>query len=145
LEDDIAQRGALIERHPQRVARDLRRLTLALGDGTDDRGAPGEMGDVTGELALPVDRDRLRAFAGMVEDLDRPGLDDEKLEVPIADRDENLPVRKRPRHGARARLELADLRVRQGGEGNGLERLLRHGPIFTVARTDPEVHASPRA
>ena len=63
----------------------------------------------------------------MVEDLDFPGLDDEELEVPVADRDEDLPVPERPRNGSRTCLELADLRVRQGGEGNGLERLLRHG------------------
>ena len=127
LQDDVAQHGALIERRPERVARDLRRLALAPGHGADDRGAPGEVGDVTGEFPLPVDRDRLRLLAGMIEDLDLPGLDDEELEVPVADRDEDLPVPKRPRHGARARLELPNLRVRQGGEGDGLERLLGHG------------------
>jgi hypothetical protein len=112
LEDDVAQRGALIERRPERVARDLRRLALAPGHGADDRGAPGEMRDVTGELALPVDRDRLRTFAGMLEDLNLPGLDDEELEVPVADRDEDLPIPKRPRNGSGPCLELADLRVR---------------------------------
>src|SRR5262245_3285239 len=101
------------------------------------------MGDVTGELALPMDRDRLRLLAGVIEDLDFTGLDYKELEIPVADRDEDLPVPKRPRHGARARLELPNLRVREGGEGDGLERLFGHG-VRPYCRTNPVQAHAPR-
>ena len=53
------------------------------------------MRDVAGELSGPVDRDGFRRLPGFVDDLDLARLDDEELEVAVADLEELLAVRKR--------------------------------------------------
>ena len=59
-------------------------------DGADDSRAAGKLCRLAGELSGPVNRDGLRRVAGFVNDLDLTGLDDEKLEVSLADFEERL-------------------------------------------------------
>ena len=66
--------------------------------------------------ALAVDRDRLRLVAGVVDDLDLAGLDDEELEVAVADREQRLPVPVQPGRGIGATSQLLDLGLIEGRE-----------------------------
>ena len=50
------------------------------------------MRDIACELALPVDRERLRRVAGIVEDFDFARLDNEELEQTIADVNEGFAI-----------------------------------------------------
>ena len=52
----------------------------------------GQMRDVAGELARGMVRDRLRPIARMVDDLDLARLDDKKVYVPLAYREQCFSV-----------------------------------------------------
>ena len=93
LQDDVAQVRMVVQELPQGVGRYLVDFAIAAGDGADDRRAAGQLRHVAGELAGPVDRDGLRLLAGFVHDLDLARLDDEELEVAVADLEELFPIR----------------------------------------------------
>ena len=119
LQDDVAQVRVVVQELPQGVGRHLVDFAIAPGDGADDRRAAGQLRHVAGELPGPVDRDGLRRLAGFVHDLDLARLDDEELEVAVADLEElfPVPVPLELRQGAapqRGHLGLVEL-----GEGDG--------------------------
>lgn len=82
------------------------------------------MRDVAGELPGPEDCDE--RVAGGISDLDLARLDDEELEVTIADLEERLagPVLLERRPGAPA--QLRHLRLVERGEGGSLQVVLGH-------------------
>ena len=116
------------------IAGDLVDLAVAAGDGGDDRRRAGQVRDVAGELARAVDGDRLRLVAGLVEDLDLAGANDEEFEVAVADLDENVARGMLRDPGAGATAELGDLLVGQRWKGNFVEIELSHGPWYTLSQ-----------
>src|SRR5206468_4506162 len=86
----------------------------------------GQMRHVTGELAFEVDRDGLRFIAGMIHDLHLAGLDDEKFEVAVADREQRLPVAVRLRRDTAATAQIVDERLLEGREGDGMKIVFGH-------------------
>jgi hypothetical protein len=88
--------------------------------------AAGKLRHVPGELSGPVNRDGLRRVAGFVNDLDLPGLDDEKLEVSLADLEERLSVRVLLQKRPCAAPQLFDLRLVERGERDSAQIMLGH-------------------
>src|SRR5262249_3282751 len=75
--------------------------------------------------------------ARMIDDLDLARLDDEELEVAVADGEQRLPVRVRPGHGGRAAAQPGDLGLVEGREGDGLEVVFGHALVPLVGRGPP--------
>src|SRR2546427_9382459 len=84
------------------------------------------MGHVPGELAASEHRQDLRRLARLVQDLDLAGLDDEELEVALADLDELVsgPIALQRRAGAAA--QRGHLGVAESGRGHGVQVALGH-------------------
>ncbi len=142
LQDDVAQVGALVQDLAQGLGRHLVDLAVGPGDGARDGGAAGQLRHVAGELARPVDRDRLRCVAGLVHDLDLAGLDDEELIVPIADLEEFLSglIPLASRRGAPR--ERRDLGLVEPREGHGLQIVGDHsvrGRGLTTGNENPNL------
>ncbi len=127
LEDNIAERGALVQRAPQGVPRDFVHFAIASSHGADDGRKAGEVRNVAGELAFAMNRDRLWLLARVVDDLDLAQLDDEEFEVAVADRKQRLPIPVHLGSGGRAMSQLGDLGLVKGREGDGLETMLDCG------------------
>src|SRR5215470_11096740 len=70
--------------------------------------------------------DSFRRVTGVVDDLDIARLDDEELEIPLACREENLPVAIELRSGSGAASQVGDLVFVQRGESYGLETVFNH-------------------
>jgi len=68
------------------------RGALTPGNCSKDSGRACQMRDFACKLSLPVNRDRLRLIAGIVEDLNFPGLDDEKPGHAIADCNQRFTI-----------------------------------------------------
>ena len=85
------------------------------------------MRDFARKLALPVNRDRLRLIAGIVEDLNFPRLDDEKLERAIANCNQRFAIAVTFRRKRSAIRRLGDLRLIENRIGNGMESVFSHG------------------
>ena len=85
LEDDIAQAGALVERAPERGRGNLIDFAIAAGNSAHDGWEAREVRDIAGELPFAVNHDRLRRVTRVVDDLDLARLDDEELEIALAD------------------------------------------------------------
>jgi hypothetical protein len=92
----------------------------------DDRRHAREVGDFTREPTLSVNDDRLKFVAGIVDNLDLTGPDDEEFENPVADCNESVtvPVASGQELGALARLFY--LSVVENREGDGMKSELCH-------------------
>ena len=88
------------------------------------------MCDFSGELALAMDRDRLRLVARVIDDLDLTRLDDEEFEVTVADRKERLPVPVHLGRGGGALGELANLGFVKRRKRDGLKVVFGHNYSF---------------
>ena len=113
LEDDVAERRALVDDPPQVVRGDLVGLAVAARHGADDRRRPGQVRDVPGELARPGPwTANVRGSSPLRSTISiRAGLDDEELEVAVAGLNQFLPV-------------LVPLRCGQGAAGQASHLLL---------------------
>ena len=98
--------------HP--LGGDLVDFAIVPGDGADDGRSTGQVRNVSGELSRPMHRDCFRRLPGFIEDLDLAGLDDEELEVAVADLEEFFAVP--------VALELRFRTARQGGDLVRVER-----------------------
>ena len=87
------------------------------------------MGDVACELAFPVDDDRLRRVAGIVEDFNLARLNTEKLEQTITDVDEDFTIAIVFRGDVRAVGKLRNLVRIQDRKGDGLQSMFGHGGL----------------
>src|SRR6476659_8619594 len=95
-------------------------------DGADDSRAAGKLRRLAGELSGPVNRDGFRRVAGFVNDLDLTGLDDEKLEVSLADLEERLSVRVLLQKRPCAAPQFFDLCLVERGERDSAQIMLSH-------------------
>src|SRR5205085_2063834 len=121
LQENIAHLGALIQDASYGSARNLIDLTASPSDCADDRRHAGQVRDISRKLPLAMDGDPLRLVAREIDDLDFTRLDDEKLEVTVADGKERLPVLIESGHSSRAGAQSSDLGVVERRERDGLE------------------------
>ena len=126
LENDVADVRALVQDLSQSLPRNLVHLAIATGDGANHPRIAGQVRDVAGELALPMDRDCLRFVAGVIDDLDLARLDDEEVEVAVADRKERLPVPIQLKRGAGATGQFGDLGLVERRKGDRLKVVFGH-------------------
>ncbi len=76
-----------------------------------------------------MNHDRLRLVAGVIDDLDLPGLDNDELEVLFPDRNDvfSVPVPAAP--GISKAAELGNLALIKCREGDGLEVVFGHSGL----------------
>ena len=113
-QQDIAQLRHVTQDAAQIGGRDLVNLAVAVGDAADDRRAAGEHVDVAGELAGSVRDNELVGAGGAFIDADLAALDDEELEVALAEGEQRLARLERVER--RELVDRRDLRLGQNGE-----------------------------
>jgi hypothetical protein len=75
---------------------------------------------LAGELPAPEDHDGLRRFVGFVHDLDLAELDNEKLEVAVANLNKLLPVPVALQRHPDTAPQRGNLRLVEPGDGDSV-------------------------
>jgi hypothetical protein len=92
LKDDVADVRVQSQQAPEPVLRNDVDLAIGPRDEGGDGAASGQVADLSGEVPRPVDHEHFRNVAGFVQDLDFPGLDEERGDVFLAGPHERFPL-----------------------------------------------------